>query len=249
MSVRFWRSSAVLACAVLFLGTASFASAQDSAINEALIGRPLVQPNLEINIPTVTFTPALQEDGKITVNWIGQYITGVYRYLLGIGVTIAIVMVMVGGLQYVLAAGGGDVKKGKKRITDAVTGLILLSSVYLILFTVAGPRLTTFNALTLKQVARIDYPAEAEPDAVQGRIATATGDATGDRADYFFEVDTWSGEVSNPEPHKCAEVRFFPLDALPENLMHHVRDALDDIARGVVYSELGPERTVKNPTA
>lgn len=141
--------------------------------------REVVTPNLEIKIPTVTFTRALNTEGKLTVNWLGEYITGVYKYLLGIAVTVAIVMIMIGGLQYVLAAGGGDVKKAKKRMTDAVTGLILLFSVYLILFAVGGSRFTTFSALSLDNVARIPFPEENEPDFVRGTVATRLSDATG----------------------------------------------------------------------
>ncbi len=74
-------------------------------------------------------------------------------------------------------------------------------------------------------------------------------DATGDRADYFFETCTFTGEPRNMEPEKCSEVAWFLLDALPENLMHHVRDALDDARKGVPYSEVNVDRIMKNPTA
>lgn len=151
----------------------------DSNLQKTLSGRETVQPNLEINIPTVTFTPALEKDGKLTVNWIAEYIAGVYKYLLGVAGTVAIVMIMIGGLQYVLSAGGADVKKAKKRINDAIIGLILLFSVYIILFAVNGPRLTAFNALTLTQIPTIPYPAEDEPDAVNGTVSANLGDATG----------------------------------------------------------------------
>lgn len=147
--------------------------------NNALIGRPLAAPNLEIDIPGVVFTPALVRDGKLTINWIGEYITGVYRYLLGIGVTVAIVMIMIGGVQYTISLDKGGVTAAKKRINDAIIGLILLFSVYLILFTVAGPRLTTFNALSLDAVARREMPEEDEPLSVRGSVATNVTDASG----------------------------------------------------------------------
>ncbi len=72
-------------------------------------------------------------------------------------------------------------------------------------------------------------------------------DETGDRADYFFVATKWDGEPVIAEPHKCDEMRWFPKDALPENLMHHVRDAIESIACGEVYSELGMDRIVLNP--
>ena len=72
-------------------------------------------------------------------------------------------------------------------------------------------------------------------------------DETGDRADYFFVLDTWSGELQNMEPHKCDELRWFPLDDLPENLMHHVGIALNLYQQGVVYSEVPFNEKFINP--
>jgi len=72
-------------------------------------------------------------------------------------------------------------------------------------------------------------------------------DDTGDRADYFFVVDTWEGKPINKEPMKCKEIAWFPLGALPEKVMPHVRDALEAIQKGEMYSELGLDRIVQSP--
>lgn len=73
-------------------------------------------------------------------------------------------------------------------------------------------------------------------------------DETGDRADLFFEATKWTGEITNTEPHKCDDIQWFPLDALPENMMHHVRVAIKSVEHGVAYSELGLDRIVRNPS-
>ncbi len=70
-------------------------------------------------------------------------------------------------------------------------------------------------------------------------------DATGDRVDYFFEATTWSGEPTNAEPHKCVELRWCSVSALPEKMMHHVKDALMDIQHGVNYSEIGKDKIIR----
>ncbi len=72
-------------------------------------------------------------------------------------------------------------------------------------------------------------------------------DVTGDRADYFFEASILEGEPTNMEPEKCNEVAWFPLDQLPENIMHHVREALNDARAGISYSEIGRDKTHTNP--
>ncbi len=64
-------------------------------------------------------------------------------------------------------------------------------------------------------------------------------DETGDRADLFFIVEKWSGEIKNIEPNKCDDIRWFPIKNLPENMMHHVREAIQNIEKGIIYSELG----------
>lgn len=64
-------------------------------------------------------------------------------------------------------------------------------------------------------------------------------DETGDRSDLFFELTKWSGEIVNAEPHKCSELRWFPLNDLPDNIMPHVRIGLDLIQKEIMYSELG----------
>jgi len=63
-------------------------------------------------------------------------------------------------------------------------------------------------------------------------------DKTGDRVDYFFEVDTWTGEVTNSEPDKCDDLIWVDTNALPENTTPHVRVALECIAKGQPFSEL-----------
>ena len=63
-------------------------------------------------------------------------------------------------------------------------------------------------------------------------------DPTGDRVDYFFEVDKWQGEVVNCEPEKCDDLIWIDPENLPENTTPHVRFALECIQRGEFFSEL-----------
>lgn len=41
------------------------------------------------------------------------------------------------------------------------------------------------------------------------------------RLGLFFETRRWSGEPVNREPEKCSAVRWFPLDALPADLIEY----------------------------
>ncbi|MFC1787754.1 pilin [Patescibacteria group bacterium] len=99
------------------------------------------------------------------VDDLGNYIDFMYQFLLGIATTIAIVLIMVGGLQYVLSAGSGDVSKAKERIKNSMIGLVLLMGAYLILFTV-NPDLVklTVPQLPMVRAANLNFKTRACED-------------------------------------------------------------------------------------
>lgn len=57
------------------------------------------------------------------------------------------------------------------------------------------------------------------------------------RADYFFEVRKWNGEIRNPEPDKCEDLTWFSILQLPQNIIPYIKVALDNYAAGHMYSE------------
>jgi 8-oxo-dGTP diphosphatase len=59
------------------------------------------------------------------------------------------------------------------------------------------------------------------------------------RIDVFFTAEQWSGEPINNEPHKCDDLRWFPLDQLPKNIIPYIREALEKSAQKTPYSEVG----------
>ncbi|HLS77419.1 MAG TPA: NUDIX domain-containing protein [Nocardia sp.] len=60
-----------------------------------------------------------------------------------------------------------------------------------------------------------------------------------DRVGLFFRARRWSGEPHNREPDKCYELAWFPLDALPADLIAYPAAALRGLRIGEIYSELG----------
>ena len=60
-----------------------------------------------------------------------------------------------------------------------------------------------------------------------------------ERVDFFVAVQHWAGEISNREPHKCDALAWYPLDALPGNVIPYVRCALEYYQKGIYYSEFG----------
>lgn len=53
-----------------------------------------------------------------------------------------------------------------------------------------------------------------------------------ERVDFFFTARSWTGEPRIVEPAKCAELRWFALDALPQPVVPHERFVLDGLRTG-----------------
>jgi len=58
---------------------------------------------------------------------------------------------------------------------------------------------------------------------------------------FFFTANNWIGEPKILEPHKCADLKWFALDALPQNMGVNIRYAIEQYKTGIFYSEHGWE--------
>jgi 8-oxo-dGTP pyrophosphatase MutT (NUDIX family) len=70
---------------------------------------------------------------------------------------------------------------------------------------------------------------------------TQHADPIDERIDFFFTARHWSGEPRIVEPEKCAELRWCPLDALPEPVVPHELEVLRGLRSGTTtaYSTFG----------
>lgn len=57
------------------------------------------------------------------------------------------------------------------------------------------------------------------------------------RSDMFFAVRQWQGEITNMEPHKCAELKWFPIDDLPNMTIPYIAQAIKYFRSSTPYSE------------
>ena len=60
-----------------------------------------------------------------------------------------------------------------------------------------------------------------------------------ERVDTFFVTEDWEGEICNMEPHKCANLNWFNIKELPENIIPHLADVVEYIQNNKHYSEHG----------
>jgi hypothetical protein len=111
------------------------------------------------------------------------YINAVYAWLLPAASLVAVVMMMIGGLQYVMARGKSKyIDAAKTRITNAITGLVLLLSAY-VLLNLVDPRFTRFQSLQvplIKQVVMLDPTSSCERLADYGYTIGPASSSTAD---------------------------------------------------------------------
>lgn len=118
----------------------------------------LVMPDIQIDINGLKnkFTKPTVENGTLSINWIGEYISAIYKYSIGIVGILAAVILMVGGIIWLTAGGNASmVTEAKAWITASLTGLILALCSYTILYQV-NPNLLKFKPIGLKQIKKIE---------------------------------------------------------------------------------------------
>ncbi len=152
--------------------------------------RPFVpiRPNPAVPIPGVEFTNAVERDGMIEIPYLAQYISGIYRLSVGLGAILAAIMIVYGGFRYMLAAALPQVQESKSIIQDAVIGLVVLLSSFLILKTI-NPKLVEVAPLRIQRIQNIpvsedsafdSLAMEADPDSpADGPAATGNAGTTG----------------------------------------------------------------------
>lgn len=59
------------------------------------------------------------------------------------------------------------------------------------------------------------------------------------RVDFFFKAKKWKGEIKNMEPKKCDDLRWFPINKLPDNIVPYVKQGINSIQNRIFYSEHG----------
>ncbi len=63
--------------------------------------------------------------------------------------------------------------------------------------------------------------------------------AADERIDFFLVATSWTGTIMNNEPAKCDDLRWFPLNELPENMVPYVRRELQNHLTGTWFDSLG----------
>ncbi|MEK7642409.1 MAG: hypothetical protein AAB392_01300, partial [Patescibacteria group bacterium] len=82
-----------------------------------------------------------ESTGKTTLE---QYLPGLFNLAVGISAAFVLISLVIGGFQYLSTDAFMKKEEGKKRIENALKGLLLVAGAYLILYTV-NPKLLDIN--------------------------------------------------------------------------------------------------------
>ncbi|MDO8593265.1 MAG: lytic transglycosylase domain-containing protein [bacterium] len=95
------------------------------------------------------------------INWIGEYIAGIYKYAIGIVGILAAVVLMIGGLLWIVAGGNATaIGEAKAWIGASLTGLIIALASYMILYQV-NPDLLNLKPIRVAVVKKTEVQSTA----------------------------------------------------------------------------------------
>jgi hypothetical protein len=147
----------ILFLSFLFIGGA-FSSVVPSVYAQTGDSSPkaaAAPPQLNIPVPGLDFGTGVEDSGYLVIPFIGQYVSAVYKYLVGVGVIAAAVMIVYGGFLYVLGSTISKISSGKEIITDAIIGLVLLLGSYSLLALI-NPMTTNLSAVKIRKITPVD---------------------------------------------------------------------------------------------
>lgn len=156
-------SLSIYTCGSIFLLLPVVALAQSSDTREDVDPITVTAPTPVIELPGLQLSPSQTvtpdsnvQDVYIDSPFLAEYLAAIYRYAIGAAVVICIVVVMISGVQWTLSGGNaGTIDSAKKRITGAITGMLLAIGSYAILYTI-NPNLLSFRSLQVLYVKGID---------------------------------------------------------------------------------------------
>lgn len=136
------------------------------------IAEILREPTPRIELPGLSFTPldqvknAVDKDASgsyyIHIPYLGEYLAALYRFGVAVIIILAVIVIIVSGLQYTLSQGDqGAIGSAKDRIVKAVVGMLLALLSYVIVY-IINPTLVRFDSLDILYVQGIGFASDVE---------------------------------------------------------------------------------------
>ncbi|MFZ2205677.1 MAG: L,D-transpeptidase family protein [Minisyncoccia bacterium] len=92
--------------------------------------------NTDTTYTPLASLPGLEKFDSAKANSFGDYLNILIRLFIGICAVLAMIMIVIGGIEYMTSEISGHKEEGKERITNAIFGLIIALGAYALLFTI-----------------------------------------------------------------------------------------------------------------
>lgn len=151
--------------------------------------------SLGVDIPGVEFPEKLEVvDSMVHIPYLAIYLTGLQKYLIGVGLIAAALIIIYGGVLYIVASTGVKVSDAKEKIKDGLLGLsIILGSVAIL--SMINPNTTQFGSMKVKVVGPVDTP--VSPLAARALVEESAKIRWSHNLPGISEADFQDGPVSS----------------------------------------------------
>jgi len=167
-------------------------------------------------MPATKAHTGISYGGKNTFDGIAQFIAFIYQYGIQIAGLLAIIMIIVAGVQWIISGGNTDsIAKAKKRIYGSIIGLILIATSYTIL-NVINPNLVNLRPPNVWMINTIGIAPTLCSELEDGsRISKEPAHETGkpldeaQRDEKYRAISAWVPITSSsPEVALCGQEYF-----------------------------------------
>lgn len=167
-----------------------------------------IMPDLQISIPGLTLTPSSSIDStcdnngncQVVIPWLAEYLSALYKYGLSIAGILAAIVLMGGGLLWLVSGGDASrVTQAKEMIGSSVIGLVILFSSYIILYQI-NPQLINLPGITLNTIQPEEIPSPADTAQFSAHcVAQQTGECATSKMAVFGDRANQASAICNAE--------------------------------------------------
>lgn len=144
--------SVLLMMLLTVIGLLSFSNSAKALNEDPVIFTP------QVSIPGSSFTAKVSSTLEYSTGPIARYISAIYNYGVGIVGIVAAMMLMIGGIIWLTAAGSSSkIEQAKSFITSSLTGMVLVVTAVILLRTV-NPALVDLKVASVENIKEIALP-------------------------------------------------------------------------------------------
>lgn len=87
--------------------------------------------------------------------------------------------------------------------------------------------------------AKEEAGVDIDPDQLEIIGMMHRKNTTSEWVDFFLKAHDWRGEITNMEPEKCEQLKWFPVSELPSQMVSYIRVAIEHKQDGLWFESIG----------